>query len=217
MRRGWSTRPAPSATDPAQFDNFIRRRSYRQGILFDTRSSTGRPIYHTNVLLSLGDRYAVVCGESIPDAAQRSRVVESLRRSFDLIEISMAQMEQHFCGNILQLRNRAGEPLVVMSVRAEQGFTPEQRRRLAGFGKILSVDLETIETVGGGSARCMLAEVFSPRVEGGTAPFVRQLAGPACRAELGGWWDRLEKPFRPASAGRTLPRAKACAFGRRRR
>ena len=53
-----------------------------------------------------------------------------------------------------------------MSVRAEKGFTPEQRRRLAGFGKIVSVDLETIETVGGGSARCMLAEVFSPRSRG---------------------------------------------------
>jgi hypothetical protein len=149
-------------TDAALVDDFVRRRSYREGILFDTRSSTGRPIYHTNVVMSLGDHFAVVCGEAIPDARQRSRVEESLGRSCELIEISRGQMERHFCGNILQLRNRDGAPLVVMSVRAERGFAPEQRRRLAGFGKIVSVELETIERVGGGSARCMLAEVFSP-------------------------------------------------------
>ena len=89
--------------------------------------------------------------------------MQSLGRSFNVVEISLAQMEKHFCGNLLQLRNRNGEPLVVMSARAEQGFTPEQRRRLAAFGKIVSVDLETIETIGGGSARCMLAEIFLPR------------------------------------------------------
>ena len=149
---------------PGQFANFLRLRSYGEGLLFETRSSTGRPIYHTNVVMSLGDRYAVLCAESIPDARQRSRVTESLRQSFDLIEISAAQMEEHFCGNILQLRNRENQPLVVMSLRAESGFTPEQHRRLAAFGKIVSVDLETIETVGGGSARCMLAEIFSPRM-----------------------------------------------------
>jgi hypothetical protein len=150
---------------PAQFESFVRLRSYREGILFDTRSSSGRPIYHTNVVMSLGDQYAVLCVDSLPDAAQRSRVMQSLRRSFDVIEISLAQMEEHYCGNILQLRNRQNEPLIVMSARAERGFSPDQRRRLAAFGKIVSVELETIETIGGGSARCMLAEVFSPRRE----------------------------------------------------
>ena len=101
-------RPARSAAIPQQFENFIRLRSYQEGILFDTRSSSGKPIYHTNVMMSLGDQFAVVCAESIPDAAERSRVMQSLRRSFDVIEISLAQMEQHFCGNILQLRNRDG-------------------------------------------------------------------------------------------------------------
>jgi hypothetical protein len=90
--------------------------------------------------------------------------MQSLERSFDVMEISVAQMEKHFCGNLLQLRTRDGEPLVVMSARAEKGFTPEQRRRLTAHGKLLSVDLETIETIGGGSARCMLAEIFLPHL-----------------------------------------------------
>ena len=149
--------------DPAQFENFLRLRSYSEGILFDAVSSRGRPIYHTNVMMSLGDRYAVICPAAIPAAAERSRVLESLGRGFDVIEISPAQMEEHYCGNILQLRNRQNEPLIVMSLRAEKGFTPEQRARLAAYGKVVSVDLETIETIGGGSARCMLAEVFLPR------------------------------------------------------
>ena len=148
---------------PQQFENFIRLRSYREGILFDAHGSSGRPIYHTNVMMGLGDRFAVICPDAIPDFAQRTRVMQSLAGSFDVIEISVAQMEKHFCGNLLQLRSRAGEPLVVMSARAEQGFMPEQRRRLAAYGKLVSVDLDTIETIGGGSARCMLAEIFLPR------------------------------------------------------
>ena len=75
-------------------------------------------------------------------------------------------MEKHFCGNILQLRNRRERAADRDVGPRRRGVSPpEQRRRLAAFGKIVSVDLETIETVGGGSARCMLAEVFSPRVE----------------------------------------------------
>ena len=147
-----------------------RAAHHREGILFDARGSSGRPIYHTNVMMGLGDRFAVICPDAIPDAAQRARVMQSLAGSFDVIEISVAQMEKHFCGNLLQLRNRSGEPLIVMSARAEKGFTPEQRRRLTAYGKVVSVDLETIETIGGGSARCMLAEVFLPRASSRHTP-----------------------------------------------
>ncbi|MCE5268787.1 MAG: hypothetical protein LLG00_12975 [Planctomycetaceae bacterium] len=149
---------------PEQFDHFVRSRSY-EGILFDTAGSSGHPIYHTNVMMNLGQRYAVVCPEAIPDPAQRDRVMQSLRRSFDVIEISMPQMEKHFCGNLLELRNRRNEPRIILSARAEQGFTSSQRRRLAGYGKLVVVDLDTIELIGGGSARCMLAEIFCPRAK----------------------------------------------------
>lgn len=151
--------------DVELFERFIRFRAYKEGILFDTKGSSGKPVYHTNVMMNLGGRYAVICAESIRDAAQRARVLQSLERSFDVLEISIEQMERHYCGNVLQLRTRDGELLIVMSARAEDGFTPEQRERLSVYGKIVSVDLETIESIGGGSARCMLAEVFLPRGE----------------------------------------------------
>ena len=147
----------------SQFDNFIRLRFYEEGILFDTRSSNGSPIYHTNVMMSIGDKYAVACLECIPDAAQRERVKKSLTDSFDLIEISMEQMETHFCGNILQVNSAGGRPLIVMSRTAHDGFTQEQRDRLSRYGMLLPMDLHTIETVGGGSARCMMAEIFSEK------------------------------------------------------
>ncbi len=150
----------------AQFDNFIRLRFYKEGILFDTRSSSGRPIYHTNVIMSIGDRFAVICLDCIPDPAQREQVKTSLEQSFDVIEISMEQMENHFCGNILQVNSAGGRPLIVMSRRAEQGFTPLQIERLARYGKTLPMELDTIEQVGGGSARCMMAEIFSEKSNG---------------------------------------------------
>ncbi|MDT8370178.1 MAG: arginine deiminase-related protein [Longimicrobiales bacterium] len=151
--------------DPGQFKNFLHARHYREGILFRTASSTGRPIYHTNVMLSIGDHYAVVCSEAIPDEAERNEVLERLGRAHHVIEISMEQMEKHFCGNILQLRNRAGEPLTVMSARAYEGFTEAQRADLVRCGRLVTVEIPTIEEVGGGSARCMMAEIFLPRHE----------------------------------------------------
>jgi hypothetical protein len=150
--------------DQEQFNNFVRLRSFKEGVLFHSAGSSGKPIYHTNVLMNLGEKYAVVCAEAIADVGERQRVLESLRRGFEVIEIGREQMEKHYCGNILQLRNRDGETPIVMSARACDGFTAEQRRRLAGYGKIVSVELDVIETIGGGSARCMLAEIFSPRI-----------------------------------------------------
>jgi hypothetical protein len=152
-----------SRCDEEQFDNFIRLRFYEQGILFNTRSAKGTPIYHTNVMMSIGDRFAVVCLDCIYDEAEKQRVKSSLEASFDLIEISMDQMENYFCGNILQVNSAGGTPLIVMSKSAFEGFSPDQINRLERYGKILSMDLTTIETVGGGSARCMMAEIFSEK------------------------------------------------------
>ncbi len=150
--------------DDEQFDNFIRLRFYERGIMFNTRSTRGKPIYHTNVMMSIGEKFAVVCLACIPDESERSQVMQSLEASFDVIEISMEQMEKHFCGNILQVNSASGNALIVMSQRAFAGFKPKQIRRLEQYGKILPIDLDTIETVGGGSARCMMAEVFSEKI-----------------------------------------------------
>jgi len=149
--------------DDAQFDNFIRLRFYKQGILFNTRSSRGTPIYHTNVMMSIGDRFAVVCLDCIHDKKEQEQVKSSLEASFDIIEISMDQMENSFCGNILQVNSAGGTPLIVMSKTAFEGFLPDQIKRLETYGKILPMDLGIIESVGGGSARCMMAEIFSEK------------------------------------------------------
>lgn len=147
----------------AQFDNFIRLRFYEKGILFNTLSSTGNPVYHTNVIMSIGDRYAVICLECIVDSPEKQDVIKNLEESFEIIEISMEQMEKHFCGNILQVNSMQGEPLIVMSTRAFNGFNPVQIKKLEQYGKIVPVNLDIIETVGGGSARCMMAEIFSEK------------------------------------------------------
>ncbi len=146
-----------------QFDNFIRLRFFEQGLMFNTKSSTGNPIYHTNVMMSLGDKYVVICLDCIDDKKEREQVTTSLEDEFEVIEISMDQMENHFCGNILQVNSAGGRPLIVMSQKAHAGFSPNQIQRLEVYGKILPMDLTTIETIGGGSARCMMAEIFSEK------------------------------------------------------
>ena len=148
-----------------QFDNFIRLRFYEEGILFDTESSTGHPVYHANVMMGIGEKFAVVCLDCICKEKDKQRVYNSLNQFFDVIEISMEQMEKHFCGNILQVNSSNGDPLIVMSKQAFSGYSKMQIQKLEQYGKILSVDLTTIEAVGGGSARCMMAEIFSEKTK----------------------------------------------------
>ena len=149
--------------DRDQFANFVQARRYRDGVLFRTAGSSGNPIYHTNVMLSIGDRFAVVCAACIVDPGERAAVVGRLRGTHEVVEISMEQMERSFCGNILQLRDRQGRPVIVMSRTAHDGFTAEQRATLARYGRLVPVEIPVVEQVGGGSARCMMAEVFLPR------------------------------------------------------
>ncbi len=145
-----------------QLQNFAQLRGYHP-IWFDTRSSTGKPIYHTNVMMSLGASLAVVCFECIPDEQQRDRLRDALRAHHEIVEITGDQVEQHIAGNILQVKSRRGKSFIVMSQRSHDGFTAAQRSTLAEHGTLLAMSLPTIERVGGGSARCMIAEVFLPR------------------------------------------------------
>ena len=114
-------------------------------------------------MMSIGEKFSVICLDCIPDNAERNRVLASLEKSFEVIPISMDQMENHFCGNILQVNSVSGDPLIVMSKRTYNGFKHLQREQLEQYGKLVAVDLDTIETIGGGSARCMMAEIFSQR------------------------------------------------------
>ena len=127
-------------------------------VIFSATDAADHPIYHTNVVMSLGSEWAVVCSEAI-DPLDRSEVLATLAESgHETIDISFGQMEA-FCGNMLELENDRSEKLVVMSDRAFHAFTDEQRAVLAAHAELVHADLTTIETHGGGSARCMLAEL----------------------------------------------------------
>lgn len=144
----------------AQFKRFVEQQGYQKGMLFKTASDNGKAIYHTNVMMSVGDGFAVICADCFVDADEYSHVKQQLSKTNEIIEISKTQMEKHFCGNILHVKNTDQEPFIIMSKSAFNGFTLEQRESLSQYGELLVNDIDTIEAVGGGSARCMVAEVF---------------------------------------------------------
>lgn len=126
---------------------------------FHNANSQRLPIYHTNVMMSICSDVAVVCLDSIDDLNERTRVKESLGRFREVLELTENQIEE-FAGNMLELKNNKGKKLLVMSQRAYQSLLPEQLTVLNRHVEIVSSPLDTIEKLGGGSARCMIAEVF---------------------------------------------------------
>lgn len=131
-------------------------------VAFDAVGPDAAPVYHTNVVMWIGERIAGVCLESIPDAAQRRAVRERLGATHEVLEISMAQMSE-YCGNMLAVRSRGGDALLEMSHRAYHALTDGQRATLhRHFRWLTAHPIYTIERLGGGSVRCMLAEVFLP-------------------------------------------------------
>ncbi|EPZ7318046.1 citrulline utilization hydrolase CtlX [Vibrio mimicus] len=134
---------------------------YSRVVSFQTRLPSGSPIYHTNVMMAIGERFCVICDEAIPEYERRF-VVKSLAKDKQVISISIEQMNR-FCGNILQLETRDGQKVIAMSQSAYEAFTPAQLNQLATHGKLLPFSVPTIETIGGGSVRCMLAELFLPK------------------------------------------------------
>lgn len=120
------------------------------------------PIYHTNVMMCLGEDFSVICLDTIDDKKERKNVVKSLKEDGkEVIAITEAQVN-HFAGNMLQLKGKDGS-YVVMSNAAFQSLTPTQIGQINKRSKILSSSLDIIEACGGGSARCMMAEVFLPK------------------------------------------------------
>jgi hypothetical protein len=131
-------------------------------VTFDARDSQGLAIYHTNVMLSLGEEFAVACLDSIAAVDERLRLLTRLERSGrEIIEIRVDQLNA-FCGNLIQLRS-GDKRIVVLSRQALAAFDDRQLAALRRHGELVTVDIRTIETNGGGSIRCMLAELFLPR------------------------------------------------------
>lgn len=129
-------------------------------VLFSAADSNGQPIYHTNVMMCIADRYAVVCLESIASPAEQQKVSDSVAGTKKrIVPITLKQMN-HFAGNMLQVENMAGEKLLVMSSQAYASLSDEQIHVLSSYNRIVHAPITTIETNGGGSARCMMAEIF---------------------------------------------------------
>ncbi len=120
-------------------------------------------IYHTNVMMCLGVKLAVICLDTIDDVSERENVVQNLQEDYDdILEITEAQVHQ-FAGNMLQVKGKQDELYLVMSSSAYRSLTADQIQIIEKSSTIIHSDLETIETCGGGSARCMMAEVFLPK------------------------------------------------------
>ncbi|MFV0304104.1 MAG: citrulline utilization hydrolase CtlX [Moheibacter sp.] len=120
-------------------------------------------IYHTNVMMCVADKYAIICLDSIDDKSEKKNVVESLTKSGkEIIKISEKQMQQ-FAGNMLQVGGMGNSKFLVMSQTAYDSLTTDQIQTIEKYNPVISVDINTIETLGGGSARCMMAEIFLPK------------------------------------------------------
>ena len=135
-------------------------------VLFNSYQSVGDerlPIYHTNVMMCVTMSYVVICLDAIDDKKQRKNVSEFIKKSEkELINISENQVEK-FAGNMLELLNDKGESVLVMSKSAENSLSENQKNTITNYSKIISSDINTIELCGGGSARCMMAEIFLPK------------------------------------------------------
>jgi hypothetical protein len=145
-------------TDPEAVSFWCRAMGF-EPVTFVARGRDGRPVYHTNVVMALGEGFAAI-GSSLIDEKDLPRVREALSDEREVIDLALDQIED-FAGNMLALRSRDGRQTVVMSERAWACLNPDQRSLLSGLARIVRADLPTIEQ-SGGSARCMLAEVFLP-------------------------------------------------------
>ena len=144
-------------THPAVLDKFCKLMGY-EAIVFEAFNKTDEAIYHTNVLMCLAAKYAVICLDAIP-LLQREDVSSALDRTkHEVVEITMDQMYA-FAGNMLEVTNSQGESVLVMSQTAYESLSADQKSRLSNYSKLVSVPIPTIEKYGGGSIRCMMCKV----------------------------------------------------------
>lgn len=152
---------------PRSSENVLERWAEKldyEYFLFNAEDEEGTPIYHTNVMMHVGSDIAVVCLDSVTDIEERERLIELLEENGkEIVEISFEQMHS-FAGNMLELKGKDedGKPckLLVMSATAKNSLTEEQLAQLEDKVRIVAPEISSIETAGGGSARCMLAEIF---------------------------------------------------------
>ena len=148
-------------TDKKVLDDFCNKMNY-DPISFTAVDNNGGPIYHTNVMMCIADRYVVICLDSIINPDESARVTEAiLKTAKEIININYQQLNA-FAGNMLQIENTDGEKLLVMSTQAYQSLTEKQVQKLNSYNRVIHAPLTVIEANGGGSARCMIAEIHLP-------------------------------------------------------
>ena len=146
-------------------DDFSQRMNFTI-VAFNAVDQNDIPIYHTNVLMCIGDSFVVICGKAIPNPDERNTVFESFKRTgHEIVELTIDQMNA-FAGNMLELTTASTKNIIVMSQRAKNSLTKEQILRLEKKARILSVPIDSIENVSGGSVRCMMAEIYLPQKKG---------------------------------------------------
>ena len=131
-----------------------------KAIAFKAVDDKAQPIYHTNVMMCMGDQFVVICLESIPNEQEKQLVLESFKKSNkEVITISQDQLN-HFAGNMLQVFDINEKPHLIMSEQAHTSLYPAQLKSLEKYNPLLPISIPTIEALGGGSTRCMMAEIY---------------------------------------------------------
>jgi hypothetical protein len=149
-------------SNPKAIQRFAQDFSY-EPVTFTSIDSSGQPIYHTNVMMCVGTAFAMVGLAMIPNKAERQQVRARLEKAGkEIVELSADQIA-NFAGNAIELHDRNGEKLLVLSTRADEALAENQRKRLSRHTRLIPLELSTIE-VSGGSARCMIATIHLPRL-----------------------------------------------------
>ncbi len=145
--------------------DFAQRLEY-DVVAFDAVDREGVPIYHTNVLMNVGEKLAVICDGAIARDDQRAAVLQRLQETgHDVVSLNYDQLDA-FAGNMLELRNKDGDRMLAMSQQAYDSLDKKQRCKLQDNGSVITTAIDDIENSAGGSVRCMLAEIHLPRARG---------------------------------------------------
>lgn len=146
-------------TNKSVLEKFAHAHGYRT-ITFYSKDENGVEVYHTNVIMHLGETYAVICLESITDEVERIAVSQMLTATgHEIIPITLKQVHA-YAGNMLQVKNAKDKNFTILSKQANKALTRQQKDILKIHTNLLPIDIDTIETIGGGSVRCMMAEIF---------------------------------------------------------
>ena len=149
-------------TNPAALEKFVTANDY-SAVVFIARDKNGNPVYHTNVVMALGEKFCVLCEEAIEEEWELIAIKQLLESTeHEIIPITREQMYS-FAGNMLEVKTNADENILILSQTAFNVLTGAQKQKLGSYDKLLPIAIPTIEAVEGGSVRCMMAEIFLPK------------------------------------------------------